>query len=768
VGVALAIVGYAIVLAFNPDNQLGTWVDDWGAFATSMAAFAAAAHRVRRSSGQHRSAWSWLAATTGFWVVGEAIWIWYLVFRNASPPSPGVADAIYLLVVPLAVVGIIQLGIGKDGARRGLRFALDGVVIAVSLLFVSWATSLGIIYRLSGGPLLARIVDISYPATDILMATTALAALSRTRVERRTPLALLGLGMVAFSVSDSAYSYFAYTNRYIAVLDVGYVIGYVLLACAAVVSNRDDPAETEPAPPGRSQLLLPYVPVAFAVATAVSKAVNGGRFDATLVGTGFVLLACVFVRQLITLLDNRRLAEQLQQTVSQLRSRETQLAYQASHDPLTGLANRVLFADRIDRALERQRRNETAVAVMVCDLDDFKTINDTLGHLVGDEVLRIVADTLSEAVRGTDTIARLGGDEFGVVLEDLESPATACEVAVRMTEALASPVTIAGHQVATSASIGIAIAGDPGESSESLQRAADLALYDVKANGKGTYSVFDAERLSTVFARMSLKQELIGLSERPQELELHYQPILDVHGEEVTGVEALLRWRHPRLGLLQPSAFIDAAEENGTIVSIGATVLDLACEQLVKWREEGLECPNISVNVSPLQLRDPSLVRIVRDTLFHYRIPASQLTLEVTESIMISQGERAIDRLKDLKELGVLVAVDDFGAGYSSIEYLRRLPIDVLKIDRSFTEKLEEDETTVALVDMISQLARALGLLTVIEGIETAEQLDVVRSLSCDRGQGFLLARPALPDQVAPLLSGPAVLSLGVAATAGA
>jgi diguanylate cyclase (GGDEF)-like protein len=750
---------FALCMTLNPFGaRASVWVDDLGTIVVALAAAAGSIRKARSTSGRHRSGWIWISAGAVSWLVGELIWGWYALVLAEVVPSPSVADVAYLLGVPFAVIGIVLLAVGKEELRRGWRFVLDGVIIAVSLLFISWSTALGAVYRVGGGTHLARLVDVAYPVTDIIMSTAALAALSKVRGRRRHELALIGAGLLAFSVADSAYSYLSYTNTYGNgnVFDTGYIVGYLLILLATLVpagaraGAGDEPAATERI--SASQTLLPYIPLGIAAGIAMYKAVTGGHFDHLQIGTGITLVAIVLARQLLTVLENRSLAVRLQHTISELRQSETELAHQASHDPLTGLTNRVLFADRIDGALDRQLRSGRIVALMVCDLDEFKSVNDTLGHHAGDEVLRQVAERLCEHARAVDTIARLGGDEFGILMEGLDNPDVACRTAEAILAALLPPLVVAGQRVLTSASIGLAIAAEPGDMAASLMRAADVALYEAKETGKSCYQVFDSAMLNDVFARISLKQDLTVLAENTEQLEIHYQPIVDVWSGELTGVEALVRWNHPTLGLLYPDTFIQSAEENGSIVQLGAAVLDLSCAQMAAWRRDGLDCPKMSVNVSARQLRDPSLVSTVREALARHGLDPEQLTLEITESIMLHGGELAIDRLKELKALGILVAVDDFGTGYSSLQYLRRLPVDILKIDRSFTNEIDDDSTTVVLIDLMTQLAHALGLRVVVEGIETPEQMNAVRLLSCDEGQGFLISRPALPDKIAPFL----------------
>ena len=363
-----------------------------------------------------------------------------------------------------------------------------------------------------------------------------------------------------------------------------------------------------------------------------------------------------------------------------------------------------------------------------------------MGHLAGDEVLRVVAERLRSCTRKADTIARLGGDEFGVLLADLDQTGTVLETATRISEALRPALMIAGMRVLTSFSVGIAMASETCDATDQMMRDADVALYEAKDAGKDRFEVFDSQMLADVFSRIALKTDLAVLVERPEQLELHYQPIVDIRTGRVTAVEALVRWRHPERGLLYPDSFIEVAEETGAIVPIGAAVLDQACAQAALWRERGIVCPSLSVNMSARQLREPDLLATVRRAFERHGLAPGELTLEVTETVMLFQAEKAIDRLNELKALGIEIAVDDFGTGYSSLEYLRRLPVDTLKIDRTFTSELSNDSSTVVLVDLMNQLAHAVGLRTVVEGIETEDQMKIVRLLSCDEAQGFLIA----------------------------
>jgi diguanylate cyclase (GGDEF)-like protein len=428
-----------------------------------------------------------------------------------------------------------------------------------------------------------------------------------------------------------------------------------------------------------------------------------------------------------------------------------ELRRQATHDSLTGLANRALFTDRVAHALARQERRQRRTAVLFLDLDDFKTVNDSLGHNAGDLLLAGVADRLLTCVRPEDTVARFGGDEFAVLLEDADEEETV-RVASRIADQLGRPFSVEGHEVRVHVSTGIAIGGDD---PEELIANADAVMYSVKARGKASFGVFDpAVRLAAV-ERSTLKAQLESALAR-QEFELHYQPVVELATGAVVGVEALLRWRHPDRGLLWPSEFISLAEESGVILSIGRWVIVRSCLQVKAWEAElGVDGLEVSCNVAPRQLLHGRLVDDVRAALVVSGLAPERLTLEITENAMVGDGEGVISRLNQVKALGARVAIDDFGMGYSSLSYLRRLPVDLIKLDKSFVDTLAGagpvPEKPV-LVEAILQIGRTLGLRTVAEGIEDPIQWRRLLALGCERGQGYHFARPAPAEEIAALL----------------
>jgi diguanylate cyclase (GGDEF)-like protein/PAS domain S-box-containing protein len=439
--------------------------------------------------------------------------------------------------------------------------------------------------------------------------------------------------------------------------------------------------------------------------------------------------------------------------VSERKAFEEQLAHQAFHDPVTGLANRALFAERVRHAVSRARRDHIGLAVIFIDLDDFKTINDSLGHAAGDQVLLEVGKRLATSIRASDTAARFGGDEFAVLLEGVESAQEAADTAERILEALAVPLPLDQKELVTRASLGISmVAGEAATDAEEMIRNADAAMYIAKRDGKGGYRLFEPAMHEGVLARLELRADLQRAIASNQ-LELHYQPVVRLGDGRASGVEALVRWRHPERGLVPPDQFIPFAEEIGLIVPIGRWVLREGCRQAVIMQRT-LPSPEpltMAVNLSVKQLQHSDIVGDVRDALADSGLDPASLTLEITETVMMTDTDLVVQRLKELKELGVRLAMDDFGTGYSSLSYLSKFPVDILKMDRSFLREDASPETA-GLATAVVSLGDTLNLEVVAEGIELSEQWTTLRDLGCDKGQGFFFARPMDSDAVLDFL----------------
>lgn len=440
--------------------------------------------------------------------------------------------------------------------------------------------------------------------------------------------------------------------------------------------------------------------------------------------------------------------------VTTRKSLEEQLTHQALHDPLTKIANRALFRDRVDHALAKTGRNSTTLGVLFLDLDNFKSINDSMGHAAGDKLLISVAERLQDCLRSTDTAARLGGDEFAVLADSVSSTGEAAMIAERILDVFRQPFNIGGKSVYVGTSIGIALSWDQASSSETLLRNADLAMYLAKSQGKGKFVVFERQMHEALVERVELEADLRRGIEQ-NEFIIHYQPIFDLNSSKLVGMEALVRWMHPTHGMVPPLKFIPLAEETGLIVPLGEWVIVEACKQIQKWRKEFVDRSDFSVtvNISIRQFHERDLVHVVNRALSESGLPPNLLILEITESFMMEDAETTIEKLQKLKDLGVRLAIDDFGTGYSSLSYLQRFPVDILKIDKSFIDKLGEGSEGNAVAKAIIMMGESLKLTTIAEGIEHQHQITELQGLGCESGQGFHFARPLSKDAMAEYLS---------------
>jgi diguanylate cyclase (GGDEF)-like protein/PAS domain S-box-containing protein len=442
------------------------------------------------------------------------------------------------------------------------------------------------------------------------------------------------------------------------------------------------------------------------------------------------------------------------QDVSARRRAEAELYHNAYHDNLTQLSNRVHFDEQLNRAIARvQRHPEQRFAVMYLDFDRFKMVNDSLGHKAGDELLVNVARRLKAMLRETDALARLGGDEFAILVEDLHRQRDAVDLAERIHKELQKPMLLGAMEVAISASIGITFSTNNYQSSDQIVRDADIAMYKAKSKGKAQYALFDSSLHAHVSAQLQLETELRKALGQGQ-IFLDYQPICTLRDQKLMGFEALARWNHPERGLLEPSMFIPVAEETGLIVPLGNWVLAEACRQMREWRTiQDSNVLRMSVNVSSLQLSHPDFVSHVARSLQSADMKPEQLTLEVTESVLMNGIENAISTLTALRQMGVQLSIDDFGTGYSSLSYLATLPIDALKVDRSFIERMGREGDGSEIVKAIFKLGQALSKQVYAEGIETRAQLSLLQELGCEFGQGFLLSRPVNAERAGGILA---------------
>ncbi len=694
-----------------------------------------------RAAGRSRSGWALLATGSYGWALGNTYWSWNELVVKADVLFPSPADYGFLVFPAAGAAGMFLLA-GRSALGARLASVMDGCVVAISLLSISWVISLHDVYRAGADSTLAFAVSMAYPCGDVLLGVMIFLLATRTRPGGRWVMALLILGMLGMTLSDTLFATTTANGSYSSgqLSDAGWIVGFAALTAAGWRSAGNPLTLNSDHAQRGWQLFLPYVPFGAAVVTATVEVLRGFQLDLLQVVAVLSLLILVLTRQFIILAHNRSLTDELR--------------YQAFHDGLTELANRALFMDRLEHALALRARGGSELVVMYLDLDDFKLINDSLGHDAGDALLRGVAERLRACLRTENTIARLGGDEFAVIIEDGHRYQ---DQAKRILDSLAHPFPSGNRSITASASIGIAYtAALPSRSdvtAEDLLKQVDLALYAAKEQGKNTYAVFETPMWDHFDEEMNLRLELARAIEMGS-ISVVYQPIYDLTAKRIVGAEALARWDDGPLGSVPPCTFIGVAERSNLIAPLGELVLRQACREFHQWQRT--DDDYLSVNVSPLQLLDPAFLDTIAAALDQYGIRPSQMVVEVTETVLAEESDIAA-ALTRLRQRGVRVAIDDFGTGYASLRYLHRFPIDIVKIDRSYVAGIESDPGAARLLGTLVHMVTTLGLTCVAEGIEHPEQVTSLLNLGCPYGQGFLLSRPMDAASIRQLTAVPAV-----------
>jgi diguanylate cyclase (GGDEF)-like protein len=731
----------------------------------AIGAIAALTAATRRAGGRDRQAWLALTATLVFWLLGTSVYLVRGILFERFEGDHLSAEMFYMCALPLAFIGFSRFPADRSPLSGRLRQTLDALTVASSALFVSWDVALHTIvrHRESGA---TGWLTLLYPITDLALCTFAVLIAARAPVDRRLSISLLAAGMFSFAVADSAGVTLEALGRYHVggITDVGWILGLTLGALSALSYDYQQPEQTGTVPHGAEwrAALLPYILVVPAAAVALHDLLSGRLPDVGAIVIGGLVVLLVSARQMLTVRENLQL-------VAKLTGSESELRQQALHDPLTGLANRRLFRERLEESLGTLSPEE--IAVVFVDLDDFKVVNDTMGHATGDDLLRKVANRLQTCVRGSDIAARLGGDEFAVLLTG-GGLVAAQAVAGRLNRAMRQPILCGGQPLFIQASIGIAAGLDGGaglDRSQQLLEQADMAMYAAKDAGKARIRVFEPAMRERLLDRAAVTDDLARALGREQ-LSLNYQPIVDLATGAIIGAEALLRWKHPLRGFIPPLMFIPLAEETGLIAPIGRWVLATACAAAAVW-QDGAPAGGfqINVNVSAGQLLNTDIVEEVAAVLRTTGLPAGLLTIEITESVLMADNAAVAAQLSELRELGIRLAIDDFGTGYSGLSYLDRLPVDILKVDKAFVDRLDQPSTRPPLAGAIVGLGEMLGLDVVAEGIETTSQRQAMVDLGCRHGQGYLFSRPvdleafrALIDTPSPVLGEPlGAMSLG-------
>lgn len=708
-----------------------------GGFAATCAGITA-----RSSHGRQRQAWSALTVALTGWFFGDAIWVYYELVLAVGTPFPSPADAGYLLFSIAACVSLILLPIGSVGQSQ-TRLILDGLTVACSLLVILWTLGLDDVFHRGGESRFVFAVSVAYPIFDLVLLTVALLILTRARVGQRAVITVFTLAMAVMALSDSAFVLINADERYASggLLDIGWVAGLLLLGVAALVGLRSKHIEFGLArPPSRTALWLPYLllPVV-TICTVLSEN------SATLLITALLLVLAVVTRQFLMADENRRLL--------------ATVAEQAFRDPLTKLANRALFQDRLSHAVALQIRDGRSVAVLSIDLDDFKLVNDSLGHPSGDALLKAVAERIVDCVGAGDTVARVGGDEFAVLIEDGPEPSPV--VAHRIFDAFDAPFTVDGQDVFMRPSVGVASGaahGDPEASADTLLKHADLAMYAAKRSQHGGVAAYttdmqlidvrevDPPRDRDIAPRRngSAGLQLFAQLRRAidhGELSLVYQPKFTVATGQMTGVEALVRWEHPERGLMLPGEFLPLARQNGLMGALTDAVVYRAVQDATGWRSAGTDVP-FAVNLFPPSLGDLELPSRLTQIVTNGGLNTDCLTVEITEDFLLGNTRRARKVLEMLRELNIRVSIDDFGSGYSALSYLRELPIDELKLDREFIAPMLSDDRAEAIVCAVIDLTHRLGMTCVAEGVEDAATAARLAEHGCDIIQGYYCSPP--------------------------
>ncbi|RGC69742.1 Cyclic di-GMP phosphodiesterase Gmr [Micromonospora sp. MW-13] len=699
-------------------------VSDLGAVAVAGWAGYACVAAARRHPAPLRRFWALLAATMGLAALGRTVWTVQRLGGDGLPHTPLIGSLFTLGIVTGTAALLCSFAAPRSAVGRA-RTVLDGVIVGLALIPIGWV----VVFRDIAAADLAdplRTFGLLYPMLDLMQLTILVAVAGPARPMWR-PLTLIGASLATRAVADAAYVSLVAHGGYAPghPIDVCWPLSYLLIGAASryplppASDDAEEPTES-PLPPWW-RVALPYLPVGGAVvAVMLARRPTGQTPHLVFVGM-MALLGVLALRQGLAANENLRLVARLRR-----------LAY---IDQLTGLPNRLMFTRRLRRAL----RDEAPVAVLLLDLDGFKQVNDRFGHSAGDSLLTSIAGRMARAVADDGSIARLGGDEFAVLL-DGDRQVRPERVAERLLAALQPSAGEEEAGVHPSASIGIAEYGPQHASHTDLLRDADIAMYAAKAGGKSAYRTCTPALREATVSRAELIADLRRAVDEEQ-LHLEYQPIVDLATGEVRSAEALVRWRHPRLGLLTPARFLPLAEETGLILPIDRWVIHEACRAAATWRDRAPEA-TVAVNIAAAHLRRPDLIATVTAATAGAGLAPRALTLELTESALIDGSDTVLDRLRQLRELGIRIAIDDFGTGYSSLSYLHHIPATELKIDRSFVARLGEDARAYATVEMVTRLAGAFDLTVVAEGVETDGQHAAVTAIGCVHGQGWRYGRP--------------------------
>ena len=747
VGVVLALL---LIFRWGGEGAVRT-VDSLTLLALSTYATVCAVLAARSAHGSGRRAWTIMAVALAAWTVGDLIWSYFAITLGRNPfPSP--ADGCYVAFTLLAWPA---MALFPSGPLRGsrLRMVLDGVTVMLCLFLLMWTVALHGTY--DSYVLADRdipVVQLLFPIGDLVVLTTALQAVVRAESRQRWELWLLTTAIGFMTLTHLGYAHLVANGRFRtgSLLDLGWAVSLIAFAAAAQLSRRS-PLQPRPAASlsSNSSLWLPYLPLL--LAGTVGPAIIMSGVESVIVPLVVIAVCC---RQSVAAWENRRLL--------------SAAADQALRDPLTGLPNRTLFYDRLTHVMMLRQREDRSVAVVSIDLDDFKLVNDSLGHPAADSILVSVGERIIACVRAGDTVARLGGDEFALLLEGRADHSYL--VAGRVVEAFDQPFVIDGEKMLLRPSVGIAVASsdEPDLAPEALMKRADMAMYAAKRSRSSGLHSFSPDMALAGPDAMELagratdrpagdgaaQIRLLGELRRAidhAELDLVYQPKLHLRSGQIVGVEALLRWPHPELGVLRPDEFMPLVRRHGLMRQVTELVVARALDDVVRWETSGVDTA-VAVNVFAPDLKDAALPDALCRALRCRELAPSLLTVEITEDLILNDIDRVTAVLHRLREQGIRVAIDDFGSGFSALSYLRDLPIDEVKLDRQFISSITDDKRAAAVVRAVIDLTHELDVTVVAEGIEDAGTADWLREHGCDIGQGYYFGEPVAASMIPQLI----------------